>query len=274
MGLSDQERRSRIAYAIDLMVEKAEKLPDFRHHELGGRLVKQLCQQLWFEYTGHKGNAMHWLVGSGTDNAISSDASSLWSIALVGLFETARKEDSWLDESHQQRVAEYWALPPEEQLRKLNLEKERQEMQAVAIPALLRRMACADPHDGGLALIFEIYAASEELVYVLRRYQDELLKEFDGLHRLVARIQGACFSVFKKRSVYAHCYLLHQILGRNLLLKVPTPHRHLAIHFGWAGRIARRLEDPSTQPRSRRCWRGIDASRWARWWSRATTLSC
>lgn len=246
MGLSDQERRGHIAFAIKQMVKRAEGLSHSRTPGVG--LVKQLCQQLWFEFLGHQSNGLHWIFGSSAVNQISSEGNSLWGIALAEHFQAARKEDDWWEKSISERSKEYWEMETEERIKHLDPLQERREEAAVEISSLLKHLGQEDSEGDELERVFMIYADSETLVYALRRYRDQFLKDLAGLDSLVARIQGACFEVFSEKQEFAYCYLVNQILEHHLLLGGISPQRHLAIHFGWASKIVQRLGRYSTRP--------------------------
>jgi hypothetical protein len=56
--------------------------------------------------------------------------------------------------------------------------------------------------------IYNIFTWSEQLIYNLRRYEDELLSDMGTLSKIVSDIQGECFHLFKQNDAYAKAYVL------------------------------------------------------------------
>jgi hypothetical protein len=60
--------------------------------------------------------------------------------------------------------------------------------------------------------IFRIYQWVEQLIYYLRRYNDDFLARFKELSDLVANIQGECYRVFSQNPNYAKAYLIREMM--------------------------------------------------------------
>jgi hypothetical protein len=71
------------------------------------------------------------------------------------------------------------------------------------IPGLLGRAG------GPYRYIYDIFGWSEQLIYYLRRYEDELLSDMADLSKIVSDIQGECFHLFKQNNAYAKAYILN-----------------------------------------------------------------
>lgn len=59
--------------------------------------------------------------------------------------------------------------------------------------------------------VYKLFAWTEQLVYYLRRYEDEFLRRYPRLSDLCAKIQGECFACFEADAAFARAYLAHQI---------------------------------------------------------------
>lgn len=245
MGLSNSERRVKMAFAIRNVVHAARHLPDeHKSHDL--RPTKDLVDKLWYAFLAKESNSTHWIFGSSADNEIDGRASSLWDIALSAHFDEQR-EDNWLEKSKEDRANAYWKLSYDEQLRTLDPFFEDKQEEEASIPNLLaaldKRMSLDPLKHTVLDKVYLIYAHTESLQYALRRYDDDFRKGFADLDVLMSRLQGACFTIFSQDTSYAFAYLLNQILDRHFLRPFDAPQRLLAIKLGWPSKIAHRLAE-------------------------------
>lgn len=69
--------------------------------------------------------------------------------------------------------------------------------------------------------IYDIFSWSEQLIYYLRRYDDQFIKSLELLSKIVSDIQGECFNLFKQSDVYSRAYILNLLC--KFLYKNPYP---------------------------------------------------
>lgn len=196
MGLSNEERRSGIFWAIRRMVENARKLPenDNRYTKL-----RELAEQLWPAYLGPQNNAMHWILGSSASNVVSGNNYTPWDTGVGEQIESAARQ-------------------PQE------APSDDPELCYLSIKSLL-----PEPQ----TYVYEVFSWSEQLVYYLRRYNDDFLRRYSKLSEVCSRIQGECFPKFSDDPAYARAYLAsricYQVYASNGV--APTVLREKATHY-------------------------------------------
>jgi hypothetical protein len=67
--------------------------------------------------------------------------------------------------------------------------------------------------DKELEAVYNIFAWSEQLIYNLRRYDDDFLSKYINLSKTISDIQGECFKVFIEDDAFAKAYFLNRILS-------------------------------------------------------------
>jgi hypothetical protein len=188
MGLCDEERISGLYNDVFQMVEVAAHLKSrFDHTSYKYDHLIQLIDQLWHGLLSKNSNGLHWIIGSSADNLITSETLTPWGVAINQHCHGLTR-DNW-----------YKSEP-----------KDKDFFDAfdgyLDIPGLLNS---ASP---SYKAVFDIYAWSEQAIYHLRRYDDELLKSFDSLSKLLSDVQGVCFKLFRDTEAYPAAYMLNQIL--------------------------------------------------------------
>ncbi len=191
MGLSNQERTRKILYGVRGMVEKAEKLEkqasDAYPDENKILRLAKFCNSLWPALMGKTSNGAHWLIGSSSSNLVLSENEDLWSIAVCSSLPEVNEGD---------------VIPSKDELYLSKLEwhplKER-----LNIESLLG--------DNAISTVCSIYKISEDIVYALRRYDDDYLSSKKEFSDLIASIQGTCFSILYNNKEFTICYVVNQI---------------------------------------------------------------
>lgn len=224
MGLSHDERMSKMFWAVHHLNDLGQKLPDKCYPTDFARL-KSLCDQAWHAFIGNKGNGGHWLLGSSAGNNIGKPDNP-WAVALTHHFEVdqADTSDDWRAKALEAQEKAYKDAEDQDMV---DPPQDDDVNETISIASLLGK----DERSTGLSEVFRIYATTENLIYALRRYDDELLGGFDSLNKLVSDIQGACFEVFAEHDIFAKAYLLHTILED--LYKWGNPVRGLALKQTW-----------------------------------------
>lgn len=184
MGLSDGERREKMVYAINALVNLGRALRETpKTYDLERaksiEVIHSLTDQLWHAYLGSVSNGAFWLLGGDLAGPVL-EAGSPWGTAIIGHCEDARRTFEWppLDES--------------------------------------------DPLDGALSTVgllqdwhkqvYDLYGWTEALLYGLRRYQDEFLGHYAKLDKLASDLQGACFNVFQRYPEFAQAYVGNRMM--------------------------------------------------------------
>lgn len=220
MGLSNEERTTKMTWAVHYLTAAARKLPP------GYNTVKTPCDRLWHALLGKVSNPTHWVFGSSADNPIGG-AASPWSIALEGYFEDDRNREPPTERTKEHN--DYYKDPKAD----MPYDLERDILRMVNLHALL-----ALPDDKGLDTVYEIYARTEDISYALRRYNDDYRRSFADLDTLVSDIQGACFSIFATHEDYARAYLLDQILTHGIYTDA-CPIKQHALRHNWHHHLSR-----------------------------------
>lgn len=178
MGLSNEERRNGTFWAIRRITECARELP--ANEELYAK-IKEFAEELWPAYLGNQQNGMHWFMGSSASNDVIGKNYTPWDTAVAESIEKSlkREEDDFPRNTDFDPFQGF-----------------------LDIEGLLR-----EPH----RTVYKLFSWTEQLVYYLRRYDDEFLRRYPRLSDLCAKIQGECFACFEAEEAFARAYLAHQI---------------------------------------------------------------
>jgi len=216
MSLSDQERRTNIYWAINRAMGNSAELAALKSFAR----LQELCDQLWFSFLGRHSNGAHWFFGSSAVNRIE-EPNSPWAVALIDHFEKDRaKKDTHQEDPNQTN--------PD------NDDDDKDHF--ISITNMLRK---AEPN--ALAAVYMIYAETENIIYALRRYRDDFLANYPALDKLVADIQGQCFTIFTQYDEFAKAYLMNQIMV-NFIYARNSPIRRIAVYQCWHHNISRPMQ--------------------------------
>jgi hypothetical protein len=171
MGLSYDERYDGMVHAVNEMVKIGKKTP-----------MSKLTGKLWHALIGcdHKSN--FWLTGGCSSTDVKINGSSVWERAITHHTSDILSEDQ-ADSDDVDNVLE----------------------DNLSIQKLLKY---GKPSD---VKVFNLYEWTEQAIYYLRRYNDEMLNSFSKLDKLISDIQGACFNYFKKDDIFAKAYIANKI---------------------------------------------------------------
>jgi len=189
MGLSNEERSAKIAFACRELYNTADAFKNSDDYDKFATL-RDLCKNVWFAACGSTSNSLHWLLGSSASNTITKP-DGLWPIAVITkLDEVRRSEDSF----------------------QAAIDKELDEFDPLDMLTVERLLGQEDFNGRELAATFKIFSWTEQLVYALRRYDDEFLDAHEQLSKLAAEISGVCFDIFSRfDNVFARAYLINEI---------------------------------------------------------------
>lgn len=187
MGLSNEERISGIYYAINNMVEIAD---DIRREKEAFNFPKKLMglvDQLWHAFLGGTRNSAHWILGSSATNRVTWGSASPWGIAAIN-----HHTDKLLEEEN-------------------ILDQMEKDKPFDAFEGFLDISGLLNQVNKIYGVIYDLYSWSEQVVYYLRRYEDEFLSRYTDLSKVISDIQGECFHLFKDSDVYSRAYILNNI---------------------------------------------------------------
>jgi hypothetical protein len=197
LGLSDEERITKIVWAIRALVEHGQDLKSAVNSDTGytvpygsRRSAKELVRltgKLWHSFLGRNSNGAFWIFGGDHNNEVRG-AGGAWSTAILGQCEAHRPDENrdWFEERERGMPFDPFDS-------------------ALTVSGLLEH-----PYRNA---IYEIYAWSEQLSYALRRYNDKLKKSYKKLDKLISDIQGTCFDLFQRDTGFGKAYV------GNVLLK-------------------------------------------------------
>jgi hypothetical protein len=232
MGLSNEERQTKLYWSIHHLVDESRNLPTTGYeHEQYDRL-RDLCDQMWFAFLGRATNGGHWFAGSSATNQIGGPDSP-WAVALLNHFSHDRSQGkSWRDK-HRDRLQKEYDEQYEKDPDLADLPDDDHINRALGID---RMLGCVSDDGPAYKAVYLIYAGTEGILYALRRYDDAFLARYPVLNKLVSDIQGECFGIFARHEAFARAYLLNQIL--DLMYAHDNPVRALAVHQHWHHTIA------------------------------------
>jgi len=190
MGLSNRERTGKILYCVREIIEKAESLKGFSLSYSCKDKIERLivfCNNLWPTLLGSESNSVHWLLGSSSHNPVVIDNEDLWSVAVTSSI--PRVDEGKISKD---------ITPDNDGYNPIK--------DVLTIPSLL-----VDSDKKDIACICEIYELVENIIYALRRYNDEYLEQKKEFSDLIANIQGTCFSILYENPDFSKCYIVHQI---------------------------------------------------------------
>jgi len=185
MGLSDKERTSYIYHAIEQIINLSNDLKENFEYK---KVFRKHADSLWPSVLGKMSNGAHWILGSSAFKPIGSEDQSVYAVAIT---DKLSEERSRIERKKDKFQHEF---DPVERL-------------GVFSYIMESGIEFADSY----AKVYSIFGWTEQLVYALRRYDDDYLKRFAALSDVVSRIQGSCYAAFQC-PVFAKAYVAHEII--------------------------------------------------------------
>lgn len=180
MGLSNIERIRGIYYSVNEIVRYQEyikkNLQDFE--KLTYSKLLDLIDNLWDSFIGNNNNSTHWLFGSSATNTVTHSTTTPWGIAINHHCDNIESEEEYLFD---------------------------------AFDGFLNISGLLGNAEPKYSHVYNIYAQTEQVIYYLRRYNDDLLEKFSKLSCNISQIQGECFNIFISDNVYGAAYILYRI---------------------------------------------------------------
>lgn len=184
MGLSDEERITKIYYSILRITEHADKINPEAEGAYGYKdhlkKLKDFSTQLWPAIQSAKGNGLYWLMGP--DDEVRSFHTTVWSLGLSNHIERAQKPK----EKHPKKD---WVYDP--------INKGSLSVKSLIGP--------------NLAAVKNVHDWLQNIQYAANRYADELSEGLKDLRDLVARMIGEVFAIYNAEPRFASAWLLNEI---------------------------------------------------------------
>jgi hypothetical protein len=186
MGMDNQERVFGIYHAIDYIIEKSKELSKCNTvYSADISYLMKHVNKLWSCFIKKYSNPTFWILGSSAGNNIINNEDKIhstpWEIAILehcGGILKHNQEDKYVFDVFDNHLG---------------------------IPDLLAH------NNPVYKCIYQIYAMTEQCIYFLRRYDDEFLKYYSELNKIVCDIQGECYTIFNHNVEFAAAYILNQI---------------------------------------------------------------
>lgn len=180
MGLSNEERYTKIAHGVN----RIYKLSD--HIDNCNNKLKKLSENIWYEFLKNESNGAFWLTGSSLANDYLS-GENLISVA----FDSHRpeKNNPLKIEINSDFLKSYETIS--DMCSIINLLKNRSKH-----------------------AILEIFLNTEFVSYALCRYKDEFSCRYEGLNRLIRKIQGECFAIFEADREFTQAWMVASLIDK------------------------------------------------------------
>lgn len=211
MGLSNEERNAKIYFSIYGLVrfanEYKENLNRRDRYADGNDEAKALIgyiDQLWPAVLGKQSNGGHWIFGSSSGNVVKNGDSSPWAMAICSHMDNAA---GLADRLHRKN-----ADPDNYDDCQERYEEERQEAEKnYQYNVFANHLNIYNLLGGSQAFVFRVYQYIEDIIYALRRYDDEFREQRATLDTIVSSMMGVCFQAFANSDKYAKAYCLERI---------------------------------------------------------------
>lgn len=181
MGLSNEERVAGLYWAINAIVKHGrylhECLNEYRKSQY--KYLFDSINNLWHNFLGNQRNSAHWIIGSSATGTIKWDDNTPWGRGIIYNCDEAKENDSDVFDAFDRFLD---------------------------IPGLLGHA------DDEYRHVYTIYAWTEQAIYYLRRYDDDLSKRLEDLSKNISDIYGEFFSIFTGSQTYTCAYMLNKIL--------------------------------------------------------------
>lgn len=181
MGLSNTERYAGVLRTAKKIYENASNIPN----GYDTKAIREHALKIWSAIFGTTSNSAHWIMGSSATNEVVR-GDSPWAVSLMEHWEEERSKDNFF-----KRVSQDAPFDPFDW--------------SLSISGLLESV------DKGHARVYDVYAWTEQLIYYVRRYQDEFMEGYRGLSDWASTTMGLCFAHFYQYDLYARAYTYNQI---------------------------------------------------------------
>lgn len=184
MGLSNQERYKKIAWAIHNIEQELKYLKDtYESSE-----IKKYSGKLWPAFLNESGNSAFWITGG------SFDSDHLEGCDLISTAFEAHME-KLLNEKNKQKGEFVWESKEDYLERSIRMEN-------------------LISGDGAARKIVIIWKHIEAFLYAVNRYHDEMSQSLTPIKNIISNMQGDLFTIFSRDDRYFKAYLMNRILEK------------------------------------------------------------
>lgn len=183
MGLSNEERITGMTWTVHRLVKLCREVEPVYPKEDWAHL-KTLGDNLWHALLGGGSNGTFWILGGALDGPVKGPTSP-WGVLIEHQCETARPDTDW------ERADTF---DPFE--------------------GFLDHEGLVGHVEGGHSkrALLKIYLNAEALIYSLRRYDDDFLKQYPELNKACSDLLGACFSLMQSDQDFGKAYVGNRLL--------------------------------------------------------------
>lgn len=190
MGLSDQERYNKIVWSIREINRNKYQL-NKKHSQL-----ISLIDDLWYEFLKRESNSCLWLFGS---------EFQLESLPELNLISNAFENHSFKNHKEHKHSSYY------------NYYKAVHDLKSI--------INLLEPEK---RTIVKVYIDLENIIYSLKRYNDEFLEKLKALHKLTCKIKGELYDIISRDSQYSLAWMI-----QNLCKKLLTHDENDIVNQWW-----------------------------------------
>jgi hypothetical protein len=183
MGLSDGERFSGVAQSVATLVGLCQQIPE--RDQYGYGRLRELSEELWPAFLGGQGNGMYWIFGSSLLNPYVGDTG-----LVSAILQDLAPSDNGRPET---KRGDNYVLDVEDML----------SMDYLA-------------NDEKVGRILRIFAATEAMVYYLRRYDDKFLDALAPLNKVLARMEGECYTLMRTDQDILRAWMVYHLVQKIL----------------------------------------------------------
>lgn len=202
MGLSNEERLTKIYWGVHNLVETLRKLrpqkgDDLYPNEDRWEHILELGDKVWHSLLRGSRNGSYWILGGALTCPVRGPTSP-WAVLI----------ESQCGAVHQENKDQKCFGP-----------KGRRGPDDLCLDPFKRHLGLrglvghSGPYKDGRrrGLLLDVYNSAEFLIYGLRRYDDALRRDFPELDKLISDILGACFDLMHKDTAFGKAYVAERM---------------------------------------------------------------
>jgi hypothetical protein len=181
MGLCNTERYSGILRTAKKIYENALEIPEA--YDI--KAIREHALKIWPMVFGATSNSGHWIMGSSATNEVIREDSP-WAVVIMDHWSEVRDKDNFFNQ-----IRENAPFDP--------------------FDWCLTISGFIEGENKGKARVYDVYAWTEQLIYYLRRYNDEFMRGYQELSDWASTTLGLCYAHFYGDDVYARAYTYNQL---------------------------------------------------------------
>jgi hypothetical protein len=243
MGLSDQERYAKVAYACDRVMKKWGEIK-YKLYESNQKKWQPVVDEFWPAFMAGNGrdHGFCWFLGSSFTKE-TADEMYLGHLGMIGGVKSG--DDDGIEKMQKERLAELKKEGDAVELKKYQDYLDFDNTRDFCKNKFAMSSNLATSHDTSAQEVhwaLELWAEMEYTMYGILRYQDKFSDKFLLLQKHIARASGMCFHIFAQSDTCAKSYLLSRLGDKIItydsedLLNQLVVNQHLYHKIGSADR--------------------------------------